>query len=223
MTIAASAVTPEGKELGWASQTTEAPISSGKFLATFKMGAKPGKCTLRTAVYATNTKKGSALSLPIEVPDFAQVETAADGSTRPVLSGTVVIVREMQPVAENAPEDPADPFAAFRLTSVRVIPLMPSDLHKTDSVSFFFQVYDLQVDPATKKARGTARVRLVKEGKGQITSSEETAIDTPMVGTEIGPVALSSLDPGKYVARLEATDKIAQKTITREAAFEIRP
>jgi hypothetical protein len=90
-------------------------------------------------------------------------------------------------------------------------------------VSFFFQLYDFQVDPATSKASGTARLRLLREGKGQITTSADSAIDTPIFGTEIGPIPLEKLEPGKYTARLEATDKLSKRSITQDASFEILP
>jgi hypothetical protein len=106
---------------------------------------------------------------------------------------------------------------------MRLIPVLASALHKSDSVTFFFQLYDLQVDAATGKANGGVRLKLAKADGAPLQSSGETAIQTAVFSTAIGPVPLAALQPGKYVVQVEATDKIAQKTITAEAPFEIQP
>jgi GWxTD domain-containing protein len=161
VSVAASVESAEGKEAGWTEQTTSAPVGAdGKFLASFKLALKPGKYTLRAgAVEVKGTKAGLA-SIPIEVPDFSQVETAADGSSKPVLTGTVFVLRKIEDLG-STPED-SDPFAAFRMTGARLVPVFASSLRRTDTVSFFFQLYDFRVDPATGKANGTARLRLLR-------------------------------------------------------------
>ena len=224
VSVAGSAQLADGQEAGWTEQTMNAPVgANGRFLASFKMGLKPGKYTLRTGALDLKGNKGSVVSVPIEVPDFSQVTTAADGSTKPQLTGTVLVLKDIKDSPPNAPEDPADPFAAFRLSTARLIPVLTANLHKTDAVLFFFQIYDLQVDPATGKANGSVRLKLMKEGGALVNSSSETPIFTAVFTTGIGPVPLASFPPGKYVARVEATDKISQKTITADAPFEIQP
>ncbi len=84
--------------------------------------------------------------MPIDLPDFSQVTAAADGSTKPQLTGTVLVVKDIKDSPATAPEDPADPFAAFKLPTARLIPVLTANLHKTDAVLFFFQIYDLQVE-----------------------------------------------------------------------------
>jgi GWxTD domain-containing protein len=220
VSLAASAVTADGQESGWIEQTMNAPVGpDGKFLGSVKMGLRPGKYTLRVGAVDVKGGKAALTEAPIEVPSYSQVQTGADGTTKPLLSGTVLVLRGIQ---EGGGEDPSDPFNAYRLSAAQLIPVFASELRKTDTVSFFFQVYDLQTD-AAGKANGTARLKVMAEGKGLITGSGETPIDTPVFGTEIGPVPLEKFAPGKYTARLEATDKTSQKTITVDAPFEILP
>ena len=157
----------------------KAPVgANGRFLASFKMGLKPGKYTLRTGALDLKGNKGSVVSVPIDVPDFSQVTTAADGSTKPQLTGTVLVLKDIKDSPASAPEDPADPFAAFRLPTARARPRSHGDLHKTDAVLFFFQIYDLQVDPATGKANGSVQLKLMKEGGALVNSSSATPIET---------------------------------------------
>ena len=87
---------------------------------------------------------------------------------------------------------------------------------------FFFQLYDLQVDAATGQANGSVRLKLLREG-ALLNSSKETPVQTSVFSTGIGPIPLAGFQPGKYVVQIEASDKIAQKTITTEASFEIQP
>jgi GWxTD domain-containing protein len=224
LSVAASVESADGKEAGWTEQSTNAPVGAdGKFLATFKLVLKAGKYTLRAGVVEVKGAKASLTSVPVEVPDLSQFQAAADGTSEPLVTGTVLVVRKIEDLPPGAPDDSTDPFAAFRLTTARLVPVFASGLRRTDTVSFFFQLYDLKVDPATGKASGTARLRLMRDGKGQISSSGENAIDTPVYGTEIGPIPLESLEPGKYTARLEATDKLTKRTITQDARFEILP
>ncbi len=223
VSLAASVLGEDGSEAGWTEQTMDAPVGAdGSFLGSFKMGLKPGKYTLKAGAVELKSGKGALASVPIEVPDFQQVQPSADGAVKPSLSGTVIVVSRIEDLSPGA-ADPADPFAAFQLTTARLIPVFPSTLRRSDTVSFFYQVYDLQVNPQTGKADGSARVRIVREGKGQVVSSAIVPFDTPIFGSEIGPVPLENLEPGKYVARLEASDKLAQKTITRDCAFEVLP
>ena len=224
VSVAARAHSADGKEAGWTEQAVNAPVgANGRFLASFKMGLKPGKYTLRTGALDLKGAKASTVSVPIEVPDFSQVTTAADGSTKPQPTGTVLVLKDIKESAPNAPEDPADPFAAFRLSTARLIPVFTASLHKSDSVIFFFQLYDLQVDPATGRANGSVRLKLMKEGGAVVNSSSETPVWTAVFSTGIGPVPLAGFPPRRYLARVEATDKIAQKTIAADAAFEIQP
>ncbi len=221
ISVAASAIGEDGRE-AWTEQAMDVPVDAdGRFLASFKMGLKPGKHELKVAAVDNGSGKASVASLPIEVPDFGRVQTGADGSIKPLISASVMVISRIEELKGNAPDDPADPFWAYRLGSeVQMIPILKSDLRRSDTVSFFYQVYDLQVD-STGKANGTARLQIMLEGKGLITGSPMTEMTTPTFGTEIGPVPLEPFPPGKYTARLEAEDKIAGETISYAVPFQV--
>jgi len=210
ISIAASAASADGRLAGATEQTVKAPVANGRFLASFGLGLKPGKHSLNAAVLEAKGDKGSVVSTPIDVPDFAQA------------SGTVLVLRDVQQAAANAPADPADPFAAFEMGPMRLVPAFASSLHKADSVTFFFQVYGLQVD-AAGKANGSVRLKLAKESGETLQTLPETPIQTALFSTALGPVALAAFPPGRYLVRIEATDKLAQKTVSAQAPFEVMP
>ncbi len=222
VSVAASALSENGRE-AWTERIVKAPVGpDGRFLASFKMGLRPGKYTVNAGAVETQSGKGSLASVPIVVPDFQQQETAADGTVKPLVSGTVLVVAGFDERPASEPEN-VDPFGAYRLGSGRILPIFQGDLKRTDTISFIYQVYDLQTDSATGKPNGTSRLRIVRTGKGIVTSSPATEINMSPFGTEVGPVPLSGFEPGQYTARLEVTDKVSGKTATWDTPFEVKP
>jgi GWxTD domain-containing protein len=225
LSIAASAVAEDGKEAGWTEQTMSVPVDAdGAFLASFKLGLKPGKYTVKTAVVDVKGGKASLLTTPVEVPDLAKVEgTAADGTAAKVpTAGSVIVVRSIEDLPAGG-ADPAHPFAAFELAKVRLVPVWEGKAHKSEQVEFFYQIYDLRLDPATGKASATAMVTLLKDGKTPVAKAPPNVIETEFAGSSVGPIPLSGFEPGKYVVQLKVTDRVAKKEIVQESPVEVLP
>ncbi len=98
VSVAASAINESGVEAGWTEQTMTIPIGAdGTFVGSFKLLLKPGKYTLKAGAVDPKSGKGSLVSTPIEAPDFAKVETAADGSMHPVpTAAPLLLVRDIE-------------------------------------------------------------------------------------------------------------------------------
>jgi GWxTD domain-containing protein len=221
LSVAASAQTEDGMEAGWAEQTMNVPVGAdGSFVGSFKLGLKPGKYTLKAAVVDVKGGKASLASLPVEVPDFAKVEAAPDGTTGKVPTASVIVVRGVEELAASNPEHP---LAAFELGRVRLNPVFGGIAHKAEQVEFFYQVYDLKVDPATGKADAVATLAILKDGKAAVAKAPPNPIDTEFAGSSVGPIPLSSYEPGRYVVQLKVSDKVAKKELVQEAALEIVP
>jgi hypothetical protein len=193
----------------------------GAFVGSFKLGLKPGKYTLKAGAVDLKSGKGALASLPIEVPDFSKVETAADGSTHPVPSAApVLIVRDIEELPAGGSPDPANPYAAFTLGSARLKPHFGTTFHQSDSITIFFQAYDLGTD-LNGKADGTATVTILK---GTVPKANaKNPLTTSVGGSAIGPVPLSSFEPGKYVVQLKVADRISKKDVVQETPIEIVP
>jgi GWxTD domain-containing protein len=222
VSVAASVIGEDGTEAGWSEQTMSAPVGpDGAFVGSFKLGLKPGKYTLKAGAVELKSGKGSIATLPIEAPDFAKVETAADGSTHPVPSAApVLLVREIEELPAGTNPDPAHPYAPFTLGSARLIPFFGTTFHKADSITIFYQVYDLGTD-LNGKADGSATVSIVK-GTSTV-ASNRNAMTTSVGGSAIGPVPLASFEPGKYVVRLKVEDKVTKKDVVLDTPIEIVP
>ena len=123
LAVGASAVAEDGKESGWTEQATSVPVEAdGSFVAGFKLALRPGKYTLKAGAVDEKGGKGSLASMPIEVPDLAKVESAADGTVSKLPSaGTLLIVKRIEELPGGV-SDPHHPFSAFELGSARLVP-----------------------------------------------------------------------------------------------------
>jgi GWxTD domain-containing protein len=222
VSVAASAVAEDGKEAGWTEQTMVVPVGAdGSFLASFKLGLKAGKYTLKAGAVDVKGGKASLASASVEVPDFSKIETAPDGTVAKVATaGSIFVIRGIE---EMAAPDPQHPFAAFELGKVRLIPTFAGRAVRSEQVEFFYQVYDLKVDAATGKANAVAVVSVLKDGKAPVAKAPANPIETEFAGSSVGPIPLSAYEPGKYVVQLKVTDNLAKRELVQEVPLEILP
>jgi hypothetical protein len=68
----------------------------------------------------------------------------------------------------------------------------------------------------------TAQFTILKDGR-PLVSSQELHYDTPDAAPGVGPIPLEKFEPGAYTVRLRVVDKLAQKEITKETSFEVKP
>jgi GWxTD domain-containing protein len=223
VSVAASAAAADGREAGWTEQTMSVPVGpDGAFLASFKLGLQPGRYTLMAGAVDVKGGKASLASIPVEVPDFAKVETAPDGTSGKVLSGSLILVNGIEDLAGGA-SNPEHPLAAFELGRVRLSPTFGGIARKADQVEIFYQVYDLRLDPSTGKADAVASLRILKDGKTPVAQAPPNPIETEFAGSSVGPISLASFEPGKYVVQLKVQDRIAKKDLVEEATLEVVP
>ena len=197
--------------------------ADGSFVASFKLALRPGKYTLKAGAVDEKGGKGSLASMPIEVPDLAKVESAADGTVSKLPSaGTLLIVKRIDELPGGT-SDPHHPFAAFELGSARLVPTFGGLAHASEQVEFVYQVYDLKVDPVTGKADASAVVSILKDGKTPVAKAPPKAIEAERDGASVGPIPLANFGPGKYVVQLKVTDKLGKREVVQEAALEVLP
>jgi len=209
---AAQLLGSDGKVVAFAEEPTTADVKDGHFIASFRISAKPGKYTLRAGAIDEKSGKGSLAELPVEVPNLNTGEMSA---------ATILVLEDVQDVVGNP--DPRHPLAAFLLGKARLVPRFGAAFTKAESVSFFYQVYDLKLDEAGK-ASATASVSMMKaQGRTTVAKAEPLNIDTPVGGTVVGPVPLGKYEPGKYIVQLKVRDNVAKKDLTQEVPFEVKP
>jgi GWxTD domain-containing protein len=222
VTVVTNAVSEDGDDAGWTEQPVMAAVQDdGSFVASFGIALGPGNYTLKAGAILGEGPKASLVSQAIEVPDFSQVETAADGTTRKKPSvASILFIKDIEE-GEGDEADPTHPFAAFRLGRAQLIPYWGREFTQEDTVSFFYLVYDLAVDPATEKADAAVAFSLLKNGRTPVAQAPENPVETAVVASSIGPVPLSAYPPGNYVVQLRVTDRISKKTVVKNERFTI--
>ena len=220
--VVTSATGEDGVEVGWSEQPVAAAVQEdGSFLASFGMGVPPGKYTLNAGVVLPDGQ-GSLATTAVEAPDLTRVVTAADGTTSKVPSvASILFVREIEDVPAGTEKDPEHHLAAYRLGQTQLHPFFGRDLRKDDTVSFFYLIYDLQVDPGSGKADSVVAFSILKNGKTPIAQAPENPVTTEVMASAIGPVPLAAYPPGDYVVQIRVTDRLAKKTVVKNEKFKI--
>jgi hypothetical protein len=150
------------------------------------------------------------------------VATAADGTTSSVPSvASILFVREIEDLPPDAEKDPEHHLAAYRLGQTQLHPFVGRDLRQSDTVSFFYLIYDLMVDPETQKADSVVAFSILKDGRTPVAQAPENPITTGVMASAIGPVPLAAYPPGDYVVQLRVSDKLAKKAVVKNEKFRI--
>ena len=121
---------------------------------------------------------------------------------------------------EGSVPDPEDAFASYRLGLTQLVPHNGREMQKSDSVIFFYVIYDLGVDPSNEKADSVVAFSILKGGRTPVAQAPKTPIVTPMMASTVGPVPMT-YPPGDYVVRLSVTDNITGKTVVKDEDFTI--
>jgi GWxTD domain-containing protein len=180
----------------------------GFFEVSAGLALKPGKYTIRAAAYDARSKKGSAVSFPMDVPDLGTGQ----------LSVSPIMI--LPAVKENVQPNPKNPLEAFLLGTNQIVPRFKNSFTRDESFELMAIAYDGKLGP-DGKAQLTARYTVVKDGK-RVTGTDVLSFDTPDASPSAGPVPVKPFDPGKYVVQLTVNDKLSGVEVKREAEFEVK-
>jgi GWxTD domain-containing protein len=112
----------------------------------------------------------------------------------------------------------------FVLGSTKVRPRLDSNFATSDRMGIYLQVYNLKADDKTHKSSATFQFT-VKKGAEQILQFKETSEEMKQTGDQVTIerwLPLASLAPGKYSIEINATDGIANQSISKTAEFTVK-
>src|SRR6202521_3214661 len=112
----------------------------------------------------------------------------------------------------------------FVLGSSKVRPRLEADFTTADKLGIYMQVYNLKPDDQTHKSSATFQYT-VKKGNEQVMQFKETSAEMKQTGDQVTIerlLPLATLTPGKYTLEINATDMLANKTISRTAEFTVK-
>jgi GWxTD domain-containing protein len=200
----------EDGSMNVAQREVAAPVVDGSFVASYRLGVRPGNYSVKVGVVDPVSSKGSVVTEPLTVPNFNKGEL------------TISSLFALEDIQDASP-DPTHPFAAFEIGTTRLIPRFGNVFKPQDSLQISYQYYDPKVDEATHKSSTVAQLSILKPSGSPAAEAPPQEFDTAVAGSAIGPVPLAKYAPGKYRIVLKVTDKVAQKDYTQEASFEVKP
>ncbi len=114
----------------------------------------------------------------------------------------------------------------FVLGSTKVRPRIDGDFTTTDKLGIYLQVYNLKGDEKTHK-NSASFLFTVKKGNDPVPGMQFklTSADLKETGDQVTIerlLPLASLAPGKYTLEVNATDLLANATISRTAEFSVK-
>jgi GWxTD domain-containing protein len=112
----------------------------------------------------------------------------------------------------------------FVLGSSKVRPRLEADFTTADKLGIYLQIYNLKGDEKTHKSNATF-VYTVKKGDQQVMQFKETSADMKQTGDQVTIerlLPLATLAPGKYTLDVNATDLLANVSISRSADFTVK-
>ena len=112
----------------------------------------------------------------------------------------------------------------FVLGSSKVRPRLEADFTTADKLGIYLQIYNLKGDEKTHKSNASF-VYTVKKGDQQMMQFKETSADMKQTGDQVTIerlLPLATLPVGKYTLEVNATDLLANVTISRTAEFTVK-
>jgi hypothetical protein len=118
-------------------------------------------------------------------------------------------------------------------TSTPSNPDPPAKFHRNQQLSFWMQVYNLQIDEATKSNQATVTYQIVKTSAVTATTpATETVIfekqmDSKDLGTHSDQMTvektlpIAGLEPGKYKVTIKINDGISKQEVAQSAPFVV--
>ena len=207
--VATRAVDASGKTYAGNERQVTADVAADKTaVASFGMSLRPGDYTLHVASVEPASGKGSAVAVPLKVPDFN-----AGG----VVVSPLTIVSEVQDTTTKTAEDP---LADFVTGAGRLVPRYGNEFTLAESVTVIAQVFVPKVEgeaPAPGATAVGSTFTILKDGAVVARASEQSGSIV-----SVGPIPLAKYGPGKFTVQLKVTDKVAKKDYLSEATYQVK-
>jgi len=109
--------------------------------------------------------------------------------------------------------------------STKVRPKLDQTFSAAEKMGVFLQLYNLKTDDKTHKNNATVSIK-VFQGNMQLANVVRTSEQLKQTGEELTleeSIALATMPPGKYRLEIDATDAVANQTVSRTADFTVAP
>jgi GWxTD domain-containing protein len=135
-------------------------------------------------------------------------------------ASSLILADQMEPVSSKDVG-----VGQFVLGSTKVRPKLDAEFHADQALDIYLQFYNLKVDDKTHKNNVSLDFKIM-QGAQVISHEVKTGDQLQQNGEQVTVqqiVAPKTLAPGKYKVEIEATDLVANQTVTRTADFSVIP
>jgi GWxTD domain-containing protein len=135
-------------------------------------------------------------------------------------ASSLILADQMEPVSSKDVG-----VGQFVLGSTKVRPKLDSEFHSDQALDIYLQFYNLKVDEKTHKNNVSLDFKITQNGT-LVSHEVKTGEELQQNGEQITvqqTIQPKTLPPGKYKLDVQATDQVANTSVTRSAEFTITP
>jgi len=135
-------------------------------------------------------------------------------------ASSLILADQMEPVSSKDVG-----VGQFVLGSTKVRPKLDAEFHVDQPLDVYLQFYNLKVDDKTHKNNVSLDFK-VTQGEQTVSHEVKTGEDLKQSGEQITVqevIQTKTLAPGKYKLQIQATDLVANQTVSRIADFTVTP
>ncbi len=135
-------------------------------------------------------------------------------------ASSLILADQMEPVSSKDVG-----VGQFVLGSMKVRPKLDAEFHTDQQMDIYLQFYNLKVDDKTHKNNVSVDFKIT-QGDQTVSHQVKTGDEIKQNGEEITiqqVIPPQTLPPGKYKLQVQATDQVANQTVSRVADFTVTP
>jgi GWxTD domain-containing protein len=135
-------------------------------------------------------------------------------------ASSLILADQMEPVSSKDVG-----VGQFVLGSTKVRPKLDAEFHADQALDIYLQFYNLKVDDKTHKNNLSLDFK-VTQGDQTVSHEVKTGEDLKQNGEQVTiqqVIAPKTLPPGKYKVEIQATDLVANQSVSRTADFTVTP
>jgi GWxTD domain-containing protein len=170
---------------------------------------RPGLYRLDIVLKDTGNDNVGVVNTRLDVPPFEDDKLA---------TSSLILADEMLPVPSREIG-----IGQFVIGSTKVRPKLDQTFSTAEQMGVFLQLYNLKTDEKTHKNNASVNVQ-VFQGDKPVAHLLQTSEQMKQTGEELTleqTMPLAALAPGKYRMQIDATDAIANQTVSRTTEFTV--
>jgi GWxTD domain-containing protein len=171
---------------------------------------RPGRYKLSAVVKDDINGHMGSMELAFQVPRFDEEQLA---------NSSLILADLIQALPTS--QVGSGPFV---IGGTKVRPSVNQQFTRDQKLGIYMQVYNLGLDPETRRPSADIEYEIIKDGKPLLTHKEDAAklerASEQITLQKMMP--LNALPPGKYTVQIKVTDNVKKQSVAPTATFDLR-